>query len=44
MHILVVEDEQYVAEVLCKALETLGNSCLWARDAETATAIVNARS
>ncbi len=40
MHILVVEDEQYVAEMLCKALETLGNSCLWARDAETATAML----
>ncbi len=40
MHILVVEDEQYVAEMLCKALETLGNSCLWARDARTATAML----
>ncbi len=40
MHILVIEDEQLVAEMLCKALETLGNSCLWARDAETATAML----
>ena len=40
MHILVVEDEELVAEMLCKALETLGNTCLWARDAETATAML----
>ncbi len=40
MNILVVEDEPYVAEMLCKALETLGNSCVWARDAETASSML----
>ncbi len=40
MNILVVEDEQCVGEMLCRALETLGNSCLWARDAEAATAML----
>lgn len=40
MKILVVEDEQVVGEMLCRSLETLGNSCLWARDAETANAML----
>jgi len=37
MNILVVEDEQPVAEMLCKALEALGNSCIAACDADAAT-------
>jgi two-component system phosphate regulon response regulator PhoB/two-component system alkaline phosphatase synthesis response regulator PhoP len=40
MKILVVEDEQPVAEMLCKALEALGNDCLCAYDAATATEIL----
>ena len=40
MNILVVEDEECVGQMLCRALETLGNSCLWARDAETATTML----
>lgn len=40
MKILVVEDEPCVAEMLCRALENLGNSCVWARDAESATTLL----
>ena len=40
MNILVIEDEESVGQMLCRALESLGNSCLWARDAETATALL----
>ncbi len=40
MRILVVEDEAHVAEMLCRALEALGNSCLEAHDAEAAMEIV----
>lgn len=40
MKILVVEDEETVAEMLCKALEALGNDCLCAYDAATATEIL----
>jgi len=36
MKILIVEDETYVAEMLRRALEQLGNSCFLAQDAETA--------
>ena len=36
MNILVVEDEQPVAEMLCRALEQLGNSCISAHNAESA--------
>ena len=36
MRILVVEDEQPVAEMLCRALEQLGNSCISASNAEAA--------
>ena len=41
MNILVVEDESYVAEMLRKALEDLGNSCLVARDAEQADTLLS---
>ena len=40
MKILVVEDEGHVADVLCRALEELGNSCVHASDAATATRIL----
>jgi len=40
MRILVIEDEHQVAEMLCKALEALGNRCLCAHDAATATEIL----
>lgn len=40
MKILVVEDEHPVAEMLCRALEALGNDCLCAHDAATATEIL----
>jgi DNA-binding response OmpR family regulator len=40
MRILVVEDEHPVAEMLCKALEALGNDCLCAHDAVTATVLL----
>jgi two-component system OmpR family response regulator len=40
MRILVVEDEHPVAEMLCRALEALGNDCLCAHDAATATEIL----
>jgi DNA-binding response OmpR family regulator len=36
MNILIVEDESYVAEMLRRALEELGNECLLAFDATTA--------
>ena len=37
MNILVIEDEHPVAEMLCRALEALGNSCISASDADAAT-------
>jgi DNA-binding response OmpR family regulator len=37
MHILVVEDEAVVADVLQRALERLGNSCIVAPSAEAAS-------
>ena len=40
MNILVVEDEDEVARMLCKALEVLGNSCQHACDATAATKIL----
>ena len=40
--ILVVEDEASVGEMLCRALESLGNRCVWARDAEAATELLDA--
>jgi len=40
MKILVVEDEQPVSEMLCKALEALGNSCVSAHDADAATRVL----
>ena len=40
MNILVIEDEDDVARMLCQALESLGNSCLHAGDATTATEIL----
>ena len=40
MKILIVEDEQPVAEMLCRALEALGNSCICANDADSATAVL----
>ena len=43
MNILVIEDEDEVAGMLCKALETLGNSCLHAGDATAATEILRDR-
>ena len=42
MNILIVEDEAYVAEMLRRALEELGNECLWAHDARTAQAMLEA--
>ena len=36
MNVLIVEDESYVAEMLRRALEELGNSCLLAPDAGSA--------
>ena len=36
MNILIVEDETYVAEMLRRALEELGNECLLAHDATSA--------
>ena len=41
MKILIVEDEQTVAEMLCRALEQLGNSCICARDADSASAVLD---
>jgi len=43
MRILVVEDEHNVAEMLCRALEALGNRCLCAHDAAGATAILQSQ-
>ena len=40
MKILVIEDEGHVADMLCRALEELGNSCVHAGDAVTATQIL----
>jgi len=40
MNILVIEDEHDVARMLCQALERLGNTCLHAGDATTATKIL----
>jgi DNA-binding response OmpR family regulator len=40
MRILVVEDEKTVADMLCKALEALGNDCVWAEDAAAATRLL----
>jgi DNA-binding response OmpR family regulator len=40
MKILVVEDERRVAKMLCRALERLGNDCVCAHDAATATEIL----
>ena len=36
MNILIVEDESYVAEMLCRALEQFGNECHFAYDASAA--------
>ena len=44
MKILVVEDEQPLAEMLCKALEALGNSCISANDADAATRLLDEHS
>jgi len=40
MNILVIEDEDEVAGMLCRALEALGNACVHAHDAETANRIL----
>ncbi len=37
MNYLVVEDEAYVAEILRRALEELGNTCVLAHDADEAS-------
>ena len=44
MNILVVEDETAVAEMLRRALEELGNSCLVAPDTEAAEHLLEERS
>ena len=42
MTILVVEDEPPVGEMLCRALQVLGNhTCIWAADAPSATRILH---
>jgi DNA-binding response OmpR family regulator len=41
MNILIVEDEAYVAEMLRRALEELGNECLLAHDATTAQELLD---
>jgi len=40
MKILIVEDERPVAEMLCTALESLGNTCLLAHDAASANEVL----
>ena len=40
MKILIVEDERPVAEMLCTALESLGNTCLLAHDAVSANEVL----
>ena len=40
MNILVVEDEDDVARMLCRALEELGNTCMHATDAAAASRII----
>jgi DNA-binding response OmpR family regulator len=40
MKILVIEDEGQVAQMLCRALEALGNTCLHAYDAAAATEVL----
>ena len=40
MTILIVEDDPPVAEMLCRALQALGNSCVRAPDAATATRLL----
>jgi DNA-binding response OmpR family regulator len=44
MKILIVEDETYVAEMLRRALEQLGNSCFLAHDAQSAQAMIDEHS
>jgi len=41
MNILIIEDESYVADMLRRALEELGNECLWAHDATTAQEMID---
>jgi DNA-binding response OmpR family regulator len=42
MKILIVEDEAYVAEMLRRGLEELGNTCLLAHDVNTAQELLEA--
>jgi DNA-binding response OmpR family regulator len=41
MRILVIEDEGYVAELIRRALESMGNSCLVAPDAANAERLLD---
>ena len=41
MNILVVEDEQHIAEILERALASLGNTCVVAQDSEEATRMLD---
>jgi DNA-binding response OmpR family regulator len=40
MRILVIEDERHIGEMLCRALESLGNTCVYAQDAAGASEIL----
>lgn len=43
MNILVIEDELSVAEMICRSLEALGNSCVVAHDADRADDLLRSR-
>jgi DNA-binding response OmpR family regulator len=44
MNILIVEDEPHIAELLSRALEALGNHCVWAQTAANADEMLDRHS